>query len=213
MPQGFVLGPLLFSLYINPLSKVIQRHSDINFYSYADDTQLFVHLSYKYATSAFDKLNSCLQDVQEWMSTSRLKLNPGKLEFIIFGSNAQLKKLDSYLPVRIFHKLLHPSAVVKNLGVWFDTNFFFAFHVRNICKTCFIQMHDRGRVRQYLTDEAAVLAANALMSSHLDYCNSLFRSLFSFNMCKLQCFQITLGRFVTNCNRYSWDTPILKKLH
>ena len=70
----------------------------------------------KSATSAFDKLNSCLQDVQEWVSSSMLKLNPEKTEFIIFGSHAQLKKLDSYLPVRIFGKLLHPSAVVKNLA-------------------------------------------------------------------------------------------------
>ena len=55
---------------------------------------------------------------------------------------------------------------------------------------------------------------NALVSSRLDYCNSLFRSLSSFNMCKLQCIQNTLGRIVTNCNRYSQATPILKiKLH
>ena len=55
--------------------------------------------------------------------------------------------------------------------------------------------------------------ANALVSSHLDYCNSLFRSLFFFNMLKLQYIQNTLGRIVTNCNRYSRATPILKQLH
>ena len=68
-------------------------------------------------------------------------------------------------------------------------------------------------VRQYLTDEAAVLVANALVSSCLDYCNSLFRSLSSFNMRKLQCIQNTLGRIVTNYNRYSQATSILKKTH
>ena len=212
--QGSVLGPLLFSLYTTPLSKVIRRHSDIKFHFYADDTQLFIHLSYKNATSAFDKLNSCLQDVQEWMPSSMLKLNSEKTEFIIFGSHAQLKNFDSHLPVRIFGKLLHPSAVVKNLGVWFDANFSFADHVRNICKTCFIQMRDLRRVRQYLTDDAAVLAANAPVSSRLDYCNSLFRGLSSFHKRKLQCIQNTLGRIVTNCNyRYSRAMPILKKLH
>ena len=133
------------------------------------------------------------------MSSNIVKLNPEKTEFIIFGYHAQIKKLDSYLPVRIFGKFLHPSAVVKNLGVRFDANFSFADHVRNICKTCFIQMCDLRRVRQYLTDEAAVLLANALLSSRLDYCNSLFRSLSSFNMRELQCIQNTLGRIVINC--------------
>ena len=133
---------------------------------------------------AFDKLNSCLQ---EWMSSSMLRLNTEKTEFIIFGSHAQLKKLHSYLPVRIFGEFLHPSAVVKNLGVWFDANLSFGDHVRNICKTCFIQLCDLRWVRQYLTDEAAIPAANALVRSRLDHSNSLFKRLSSFNMRKLQC--------------------------
>ena len=86
----------------------------------------------------------------------------------------------------------------------------FADHVRNICKTCFIQMRDLTRV---LTDDATVLAANALVSSRLDYCNSLFRNLSTFNMHKLQCTQNTLRRIVRNCNRYSGASHILKKLH
>ena len=142
-----------------------------------------------------------------------LKLNPDKTEFIIFGSHAQLKKLDPYLPVKIFGNFMHPAVVVKNLGVWFDANFSFANHVHNICKTCFIQICDLRRVRKHLTDEAAILAANALVSSRLDYCNSLFRSLSSLNMRKLQCIQNTLARIVTNCNKYTRASPILKRLH
>ena len=64
-----------------------------------------------------------------------LKLNPDKTEFIIFGSHAQLKKLDPYIPVRIFDNFMHSEVVVKNYGVWFNANFSFADHVHNICKT------------------------------------------------------------------------------
>ena len=150
-----------------------------------DDTQLYIHLSHKNASAALAKLNACLHDVQQWMSLSKLKLNPEKTEFIVFGSKAQRQKVSSHFSVIILGSLLHPVDSVRNLGVWFDAEFSFSEHVKRTCKACFLQMHDLRRIRQYLTPEVAVLAANALVSSCLDYCNSLFRGLSCFNLHKL----------------------------
>ena len=61
-----------------------------------------------------------------------LKLNPDKTDFIMFGSHAQLKKLDPHLSVRIYRNFMHPAVVLKNLGVWFNANFSFADHFSNI---------------------------------------------------------------------------------
>ena len=123
-----------------------------------------------------------------------------------------LEWFTSYLPVRIFGNFTHLAVVLKNLGAWFDANFSSANHVRNICKTCFIQIRDLRQIGQYFIDEAAILAANALVSNRLDYCNSLFRSLSSLNMHKLQCFQNTLASIVTNYKKYTLASPILKQL-
>ena len=90
-----------------------------------------------------------------------------------------------------------------------DNDFSFIAHVRSICKGCFRNF----TFRRYLTNKSAFLVANALLSSRLDYCNSLFRSLSSSNMCRLQCVQNTLARIVTKHTKYANITPILKDLH
>ena len=213
VPQGSVLGPLLFSLYTTPLTKIISKYKDVKYHFYADDTQLFVKISPKNATSALAQLNACLNDVRDWMSTSKLKLNPEKTEFIVFGSHSQRRNLEAFFPVNILGNFLKPSDAVRNLGVIFDADFSFSAQVRNICKGCFLQLRDFRRIRRFLTEECAILVANALVSSRLDYCNSLFRSLSTFNMKKLQCIQNTLARIVTNRTKFTSITPILKDLH
>ena len=64
VPEGSVLSPLLFSLYTTPLSKIICLHPHIKFHFYADDAQLYIHLSHKNASAALARLNACLLDVQ-----------------------------------------------------------------------------------------------------------------------------------------------------
>ena len=137
VPQGSVLGPILFSLYSTPLSKVIQYHPGISFQFYADDTQLHVHITHKNVASALDKLSHCLEDVKRWLSTNKLKINPDKTKFTVFGSKSQLEKLNPSRPVNILGNLISPVDAARNLGVWFDSDFSFSCHVlQGLCCSC-----------------------------------------------------------------------------
>ena len=112
------------------------------------EKQLFIHLTHKNAEIAFDRLGKCLEDVKLWLCANKLKLNADKTDFIIFGSKSQQKKLNPFFPVNILGESLIPSDAVKNLGVWFDSDFSFTKHVKNVCKLCFIQMRDLRQIRQ-----------------------------------------------------------------
>ena len=159
----------------------------IKFHCYADDTQVYIYLSQKNSSVALEKFNRGLDDIKEWMSASKLKLNPEKTEFIVFGSKRQRDKLTGCFLSNILGSPLCPPEWVKNLGVRFDSDFFsLSKHVQNVCKSCFEQLRDFRHVRQFLTHDASVLVAIALVSSRLDYCNSLFRSFSKLNLRKLQ---------------------------
>ena len=171
--------------------------------------QLYVYLTHKNVPHAFDRLKTCLDDVKKWLSVNKLKLNQDKTEFIIFGSKTQLEKLNKSFPVKILGNFLSPAEVVRNLGVWFDSDFSFSWHVQNICKSCLAQIWDLKYLRGYLTCHAALMAANTLVGSRLDHCNALFRSLTVLDLQKLQCVQNSLARIITNTTKYSHITLFL----
>ena len=106
VPQGSVLGPILFSLYTTPLSNVIQNHPGICFHFYADDMQFYVHLTHKHA-------KNCLDDVRKWLSVNKLKLNPDKTEFILFGQKMSVQNLANFSQL-IY--LVPPCHLLRQLG-------------------------------------------------------------------------------------------------
>ena len=115
VPQGSVLGSLLFSLYTCPLSQEFANYMDVKYHFYADDSQLFIHLSPGKCANSFHQLKACLNDIHTWMFENRLKLNPEKTEFIVLGSMNKYKWLKYFFPVNILGNCLFPVDVFRNL--------------------------------------------------------------------------------------------------
>ena len=81
VPQGSVLGPLKFCLYLLPLCSILKYHN-IGYHIYADDTQLYISLKCNDPLATLPKLNSCISDISVWMIKNKLKINDSKTEFI-----------------------------------------------------------------------------------------------------------------------------------
>ena len=95
----------------------------------------------------------------------------------------------------------------------FDSNFSFSDYVSQVIKSTRVHARDLYRIRPLLDLNTSVLLANALVSSRLDCCNSLFLSLTDFELRRLQLVQNSLCRVVTRSSKYCHITPQLKKLH
>ena len=147
------------------------------------------------------------------MFTNKLKLNPDKTEFILIGSKNNRKKLLPHFSINILGNQVSPAQSVKNLGVVFDSNFTFSDHVSQVIKSTSLRAHARDlyTIRPLLDLKTSVLLANALVSSRLDYCNSLFLSLTDFELRRLQLVQNSLCRVVTRSSKFSHITPQLKQ--
>ena len=147
------------------------------------------------------------------MSENKLKLNPDKTEFIVFGAKDRSKWLSDSPPVKILGNCLSPMDVVHNLGVLFDAKFCFTNHVNSLIKSCFISLRDLHHIRRFLSVDTSLMIAKALVSSGLDYCNSLFRSLSSRNTTRLQYAANSLAQFVTGASKSTHITSSLKSPH
>ena len=213
VPQGSVLGPILFTMYTSPLSKIISNYTSLNHHFYADDTQIYLSITPNNFSLAVTELQSCLGNIQLWMSTNKLKLNAEKTEVMFVGTKSQQSKFSSKFPIEILGNDMMPQTSFRNLGVTFDNLFTFTKHVSMVCSSGFYHIRDLCRIRRHLTKAATVTLANALVSSRLDYCNSLLYSLTNKNLTRLQRVQNSLCRVVCKLPRRARVSPSLKALH
>ena len=172
-PKVPYLAHSFFTLYTTPLGSVISKNS-LKYHLYAEDTQLYISFTPTNSALCLETLTTTFTDILSWMNLNKLLLNPSKTEFLLIGTKQQRLKFSDLTNLSLSNDIVPVSSSARNLGFIFDSDMSFSEQINSISKSCHFHIRDIRRVRHLLPLSAATALANSLVSSKLDYCNSLY---------------------------------------
>ena len=212
VPQGSVLGPILFSLYTSPIGSIASSFN-ISLQQYADDTQLFFAAAASSLPTCLSRFELCLATLHSWFCHNGLALNGDKSEAITFGTWQRLRHYPSLPGINIAGSTVPLSDKIKTLGITLDSNLSLNSHTATVCKSAFYHIRALRHIRKSLTDDMARAVAVSLVQSRLDYANSLFFGISKSNLTKLQRVQNSIARIVLKRHPRHPSSGLLSELH
>ena len=199
VPQGSILGPILFILYTADIVKSI-NHS--RYHLYADDAQIYVHVDSRNVAPSLDKLNSDLNRIALWSAKNALVLNPNKSKYMVLGSKKQVCNILAQDPsVNILGSQVQFVNQAKNLGIIMDSHLRFEDHIVGIARNCLFRLKVLYKLRRFLSEDVRLNLCESLVLSKLNYGDVVT------GPCLLSTSKRLIQRVQNACFRFCYSVP------
>ena len=213
VPQGSILGPILFILYTQELETIAIKQG-FKIHIFADDTQLYITFKSDHPETSVPLLEKCLKHIKEWMQENFLMLNEEKTQLLIIPSKKTLNAID--IDLTFAGNPLESLTVAKNLGVYFDNNLDMNRQIKHLCSTGYSALRNLWSITGSLTKELKIQLVHCFILSRIDYCNICLYGINKGQIYQLQKLMNSAVRLIFNITgeRYREHIkPYMKELH
>jgi hypothetical protein len=196
VPQGTVLGPVLFIIYINDIIKHV-KHCKIKLF--ADDTMIYV--SGRDVCDMMNKINEDLNNIYKYLCNHKLSVNENKCKFIIIKNEYNVS--GDNVNIEINNVKLERVQQIKYLGVIIDSKLKFHSYAPYLQNKMSKKAFFLSRISKNLSSYTKLVLYKSLITPHIDYCSSLLYMLPNYRIKELQIIQNRCMRIILKCDRYT----------
>ena len=207
VPQGSILGPLLFLCFTNDLAEDFEGLCKM--FAYADDTQLIIEAPNQEELE--HKIKEALKTAQKWYSENTMKNNIGKTEFLIFN-NHNNKKFDIHMQDQGKAITLKPKSHIKTLGIFIDDNLNWSKQVKIVKRKTMNAVRNLHRINHLLPKQLRLNLYNAIVTPLFNYCDIIWNGCNAKERKNLQIVQNFAAKSITGHRKYDSATDSLCQL-